>query len=611
MGASTAMAALLLAPAGVLANWNQPFGASPNVDPTQSGGQASLTSIGGVPYVAWFEFNGTRNQIHVAQLTPGGWSAVGGSLNISQLQDAGEPSITSIAGVPYVAWAEGNNPPRTKVYVAQFTGGAWSQVGTMALNVDTTHNAGQPSITNVAGVPYVAWSENNGASTDQVFVKSFDGSNWNLVGSNPLNIDPSKSAENPSLTTVAGVPYVAWWEASATVHKINVAQFNGSMWSPAGGALNTLDAHNPSIAGIGGVPYAAWYEANGSNKSQIRVAQFNGSMWSAVGGSLNIDQTQNAANPSLAGIGGMPYVAWHELSATANNQVHVAHFTAGSWSPIGGSPNVDPTKAARDASLIGIGGVPYVAWAESNGTNNEIRVKRLEPDIGAESATPSLMGATLSAQINDFGVPLPLGFDYGATSSFGTQTPLQTSSGGGSTTVTQSVTGLASATTFFFRAFGSDRFRETSQGATQTFRTLTPQPMTPGPVVISNAFTFTLGTDNKGDVIATIHDPGAGTLTGSATSKVKGKLRIASAARKHHKKKQARTLTYGTASTTSTGAGTVTLTIRPTQKAKKALKKAKRLNVAVSVTYSPTGGTPRTQTASITVKQAKKKHHHR
>jgi hypothetical protein len=139
---------------------------------------------------------------------------------------------------------------------------------------------------------------------------------------------------------------------------------------------------------------------------------------------------------------------------------------------VDGSLNVDPTKNSFGPSITIIGGVPYVAWYESNGTANQVRVARLGPDILAESAAPSATGATLTATVDDFGVPLPVGFEYGLTSSFGSQTPLQTTPGSGTSTVTQSVGGLAPATGYFYRAFGSDTFGETSRGATQSFGTL-------------------------------------------------------------------------------------------------------------------------------------------
>jgi hypothetical protein len=255
------------------------------------------------------------------------------------------------------------------------------------------------------------------------------------------------------------------------------------VWTAVGGSLNidtTKDAFSPSIATIGGVPYVAWNEYNGT-AYQIRVASFNGSAWTAVGGSPDVDPTKNTCDgPSIPTIGGVPYVAWSETNGTAY-QIRVASFSGSAWKAIGGSLNVDPTKSAcdRELNITSLGAVPYVAWNETNGSKMQIRAKRLEPDFLSESAAPTATGATLAAQLNDYGVPLPVGFELGTTAAFGTQTPLQSSPGTGVSTVTQTVSGLAPTTTYLYRAFGSDTFRETSQGPTRSFTTLALPPPLP------------------------------------------------------------------------------------------------------------------------------------
>jgi hypothetical protein len=62
-------------------------------------------------------------------------------------------------------------------------------------------------------------------------------------------------------------------------------------WTPVGGVLNvdpTKDALSPSITTVGGVPYVAWKEGTGL-PGQVRVARWSGSAWMAVGGVLNVD----------------------------------------------------------------------------------------------------------------------------------------------------------------------------------------------------------------------------------------------------------------------------------------------------------------------------------
>ena len=41
--------------------------------------------------------------------------------------------------------------------------------------------------------------------------------------------------------------------------------------------------------------------------------------------------------------------------------------------------NYDTSHSAQDPALASVGGVPYVAWNENDGTNVEVRVARLDP----------------------------------------------------------------------------------------------------------------------------------------------------------------------------------------------------------------------------------------
>src|SRR5438093_5911615 len=132
--ALTALALLALAPAVARAAWHQPVGgASPiNQANDQNAFEPSLTAIG-VPYVAWSEFDGTNDELRVARLNGAGtaWAQpVGGASPINQAnnRDALEPSLTSIGGVPYVAWNESDSR-RAARRVARLNGAgtAWEQ----------------------------------------------------------------------------------------------------------------------------------------------------------------------------------------------------------------------------------------------------------------------------------------------------------------------------------------------------------------------------------------------------------------------------------------------------------------------------------------------------
>jgi hypothetical protein len=54
--------------------------------------------------------------------------------------------------------------------------------------------------------------------------------------------------------------------------------------------------------------------------------------WSPVGsGVLNVDASKTANSPSIAIIGGVPYVAWREDPGSGAGQVHVARWTGSNW----------------------------------------------------------------------------------------------------------------------------------------------------------------------------------------------------------------------------------------------------------------------------------------
>ena len=155
------------------------------------------------------------------------------------------------------------------------------------------------------------------------------GGEWRELGGgpSPINHTPGNNAERPSLTAIGGVAYVAWDEFDGTNNEIRVSKLNatGTAWTEVGGGASPINqdpsrnAQNPSLTSIGGVPYVAWMEEDGPN-FEIRVSRFNGTSWTqVVGGSspINHDPTMSGLDPSLTSIGGVPYVAWSEDVGTS------------------------------------------------------------------------------------------------------------------------------------------------------------------------------------------------------------------------------------------------------------------------------------------------------
>lgn len=473
------LAALILAFLAVppaFGDWAEPGPGPLDASATDVSVNPAIANVAGTPYATWAERIGAHLEIFVKRLEGRAWAQVGGSLNMDPTKDANMPVVADVGGVPYVAWSE-TNGTHELVFVKRFDGTNWVAVGN-ALNNSATADAFRPDITSIGGVPYVTWVE-SGATPNQVFVKRFIGNAWQSVGAS-LNVNPAASASDPHLASVGGAPYATWYEID-THRFVYVKRFDGANWVSVGtNPLNltaTDDAEQPSIAAAGGVPYVAFQETNGG-PSLIHVRALTGGDWATIGGALNVDQAKGATAPNLADVGGAPFVAFQQSTGTID-QIRAARFDGSAWRTVGGPLNVDPTKGASflDPALTSVGGVPYALWEEAASATPliiNIRSKRLEPDITAETASPSATGAVLHAQVNDFGVPLPIGFEYGKIPNLGTEAPLQTTSGAGVSTVSGTITGLAPLTGYLFRAFGSDGSRQTSLGPTVGFSTVAP-----------------------------------------------------------------------------------------------------------------------------------------
>jgi hypothetical protein len=247
-------------------------------------------------------------------------------------------------------------------------GADWTPGAT--LNSSTSIGPGSPSITDVNGVPYAAWQPPDSGQSDELYVDRWTGTAWVQVGG-ALNVDTTAAAQSPSIANVNGVPYVAWAEGGDAPH-VYVAHWNGSSWVHDGGAVDagiTGRGTSPSIAAVDGVPYVAWQEEPTGGVTQVYVAQWSGTAWVDDGDPLNSNAAHQASAPTIVGIGSVPYVAWAEDNGSGVEELFVAHYSAGSWSedvtgytnPAFTTPSIDGTPQIAD-----VGGSPYVTFTEND-----------------------------------------------------------------------------------------------------------------------------------------------------------------------------------------------------------------------------------------------------
>jgi hypothetical protein len=391
---SLAAVALALAPGASSASFH-PLGSALNLNPDRGAFGTSIATLSGVPYVARVEINSSsQGEVRVARFDGSGWVEVGGALNLDLTQNVLTPSIAAVNGVPYVAWTEGGSTPGQELlHVKRFNGTTWVQVGS-ALNIDTSRPASAPRIASIGenafnpGVPFVTWSESNGTAR-QIVVKRYDGMTWAAVG-DALNVNASLNGNTPDIASIGGTilsggtAYVTWRESSASGEQIRVKRLSGTSWASVGSdPLNvdpTKQASHPAIANVGGfvggIPYVTWTEWNGT-ANQVRLANFSGSAWSPVGGSLNADVTHDASAGGIANVGGQPYVAFTEYIGSVVGQLHVKRVGASGFVAVGGVLNADPARSAAAPSIANVGGAADVSWEEPDaGAITRARVAR-------------------------------------------------------------------------------------------------------------------------------------------------------------------------------------------------------------------------------------------
>jgi hypothetical protein len=310
-----------------VARWNgsawTTVGGALNVDASRNAYLPQLVDVGGTPWVAWTETNGAAYQLRVKRWDGSAWTAVGGALNVDTTKDAHEPGMANVGGTTYVAWNEPDGSNVTQVRIKSWDGSSWTSAGP-SLNADATKAAVNTQIAAIAGKPHVTWVEVVGGIT-QVHVKSWDGSTWTSLGG-VINVNPAKVTNQPILTDIGGDPYLAWTEyGSNGLNQVHVAHWTSGAWALVGGVLNldaTHHAEDVSIASFGGNPYVVWSNET-DNGSEVHAAGWTGSAWSVIGDALNPGSQGYDPEPRIVLAGGVPYVAWAE-TGSAIRQVRLA-----------------------------------------------------------------------------------------------------------------------------------------------------------------------------------------------------------------------------------------------------------------------------------------------
>jgi Galactose oxidase, central domain len=449
-------------------------------------GRNALTAVGTTPTVAFIEteynVGNSQEQLAFVKSCPAGSCSTLGSFlnrdrgpapttpcNLSGCSKATSVSIASNGTVPLVAFTEyvsNNNGTDTapKLYVSQWNSGtsSWDALGG-AINTAGTW-AQDASIAYMGSQPYVAWVERTQSGPAQVFVKTYSGGVWSLVGAGTRNKDTSTGwAFKPSLATDGTSLYLGWVEQQAIAQKakLYVDKWSSSAWSStaSGSALNMAaqgSAQGAVLAVDSGQPLATWSEVNFGGQRQVYAAKYTGSSWSTLPGTVVC-----AIAPNTLGAWTVGQAPGSVMTASNCGAGTITWTSSGLPAGLSGCNSVTGTTCTLSGTLTTANSYTPTISVSDGGSNtasiNPTVIVNAAPSITSSGAltagtvgTPysqalSTSGGTGSLTCSVVSGSLPVGTSFSGCTIMGTPTTANTYSFTAHATDSNGITGATSA----------------------------------------------------------------------------------------------------------------------------------------------------------------------
>jgi hypothetical protein len=256
------------------ASWTA-LGASLNISTSRTAYQPSVAVVNGTLSITWNEDTASDVDVYVKQWNGASWVSVGGVVEPTSTSYVWESSITGDASNLYVAltvW-DGTN---YDVWVRRWTGAAWATVGGTSINAVATANAWHLEAIMQGTSLVVAWAEeNNSFCSCRIYVKQWTGAAWTQLGSFANHGGNAISYRHDMIPGVSG-PWIAY-RSNTSPNTIRLANWTGSAWRPYGGSINQRHraASHPSVVLVSGTPWVAFGEEDESAVKQLAVRRWN------------------------------------------------------------------------------------------------------------------------------------------------------------------------------------------------------------------------------------------------------------------------------------------------------------------------------------------------
>ena len=323
---------------------------------------------------------------------------LGSDINGEAAGDQSGRSVSSSSDGTIVAigaWYNGGNGLYSgHVRVYSWNGSQWDQLGADINGEAAGDESGRSvSLSSDGTIVAIGARENdaNGlSSSGHVRVYSWDGTNWNQLGS---DIDGEAqyddSGYSVSLSSDGTIVAISSVFNGASSGHVRVYSWDGTNWNQLGSDIDgeaqyDRSGHSVSLSSDGTiVAIGAIY--NGTNAGHVRVYSWNGSSWTKIGDDIDGEAASDESgySVSLSSDGTIVAIGAPYNTGTASNAGHVRvyQYSSGNWIQLGtdidGEAQYDQfgssVSLSNDGTIVAIG-----AWGNDGGGSNSGHVRVYE-----------------------------------------------------------------------------------------------------------------------------------------------------------------------------------------------------------------------------------------
>lgn len=345
----------------------QTLGEPITLNNTQSAADPGLAvDSSGAPVIIWLE----GDELIASRWDGTAWSQLGDKpLNTQPGSIAAQPAITAAPdGKIAVVWRECCRPDGN-LYVAQWDGTAWMQLGAELDAYADDLDQPTPAIINTPAGLVVAWRERDVVNnTHQMIVRRWDGSAWVPLGeAESLNNDPAKAVQQLTLTTLPnGNPVALWaeWNGfSAPIVQGRV--WDGTEWAKLPAPKSELDETLGALSLDVTQDDQAFVSLDAQDGPLIETMAVTDSEWHKIGFPLELKAEQHSCIAAPALIADKPSSIVMIWADTCRTSVSLSNWNGTAWTPPHTLVSASSQYDADDYTITeSADGKVYLAWLE-------------------------------------------------------------------------------------------------------------------------------------------------------------------------------------------------------------------------------------------------------